>query len=442
MEDEKIEQRGEMIKNTELQKEIKNVMDSLKVEGIAKSTKDMFQTLQPAMQNMREMSLNFSSDLFLNLQCIKPVLDEILSIQKDFLSNIQLEFFRNVSKCLNKMPPDELKSLIEEVNKEKSSNKKKGRKKNSKIDKLLNDAQQKVLLGLQGPCVAMFNGTANNQLTNINTNSVSPTIDIITGNATIEKGTLKIFIDKYSELKGIRTSTLKLLDTCTMYLTKQNTYRGNIEKINTNIIIPLEQYMILCGIPLTKSSKDKTRRKVKEDLETLFHLSLEWTESSGKRIKNFSKMRICDKISILRGNINFNFSKDMAKYLTDAYIMQYPMELLKVDERNSNLYPLGRKLLLHYSMNSNRKKGTSNIISVKSLLEVCPGIPTYEEVFKLNRSVDQRIKTPFEKALDSLKFIKWEYSNPKRAPLTEEQLLSIDYKTFENLYIKFNVVGL
>ena len=51
-----------------------------------------------------------------------------------------------------------------------------------------------------------------------------------------------------------------------------------------------------------------------------------------KRIKNLSKIRICDKISILRGNINFNFSKDMAKYLTDAYIMQYPMKLLKVSK--------------------------------------------------------------------------------------------------------------
>lgn len=152
-------------------------------------------------------------------------------------------------------------------------------------------------------------------------------------------------------------------------------------------------------------------------------------------------MRICDNLAILRGNINFNFSKDMARYLTNAYIMKYPTELLKVDERNSNLYPLGRKLLLHYSMGNNRKKGTSNIISVKLLLEVCPGIPTYTEVFKLNRSIDQRIKIPFEKALDSLKFIKWEYSNSKRVPLTEEQILSIDYKTFEKLYIKFKIIG-
>lgn len=199
--------------------------------------------------------------------------------------------------------------------------------------------------------------------------------------------------------------------------------------------------MTLCGIPLTKSSKDKTRRRVKEDLETLFHMSLEWTESSGKKTKDFAKMRICDKVAIVRGNINFNFSKDMARYLTDAYIMQYPMELLKVDERNSNLYPLGRKLLLHYSINNNRKKGTSNIISVKALLEVCPDIPTYEKVMSEGRQLNQRIRIPLEKALDALKFINWEYSNSKGVPLTEEQILSTDYKTFEKLYIKFNVIG-
>lgn len=36
MEDEN-EQRSEMIKNTELQKEIKNIMDSLKIKGITKN---------------------------------------------------------------------------------------------------------------------------------------------------------------------------------------------------------------------------------------------------------------------------------------------------------------------------------------------------------------------------------------------------------------------
>ena len=57
------------------------------------------------------------------------------------------------------------------------------------------------------------------------------------------------------------------------------------------------------------------------------------------------------------------------------------------------------------------------------------------------RQLDQRIRTPLEKALDALKFINWEYSNSKGVPLTEEQILSTDYKTFEKLYIKFNVIG-
>lgn len=438
------EKNSELIPTEEIQEITRSMATSfsLQIEEITKNSKNILQDLQPAMKNIQKITSDFSSIFSLNLQYIKPVLEKIGSIQRDFFNSVQWETLQNIAKRLKEMTPEEMETLVEEVNKEETlSTKKKKSKKTSKLDKIVHDAQQKALLELKEPYIAMLNGTATNQLTNININSIPPTIDVITGNATIEQGTLKVFIDKYSELKGVRTSTLKLLDVCTMYLTNQNTYRGNNEKINTNVAIPLEQYMSLCGIPLTKPSKDKTRRKVKEDLETLFHMSLEWTESSGKKTKDFAKMRICDKIAIVRGNINFNFSKDMARYLTNAYIMQYPIELLKVDERNSNLYPLGRKLLLHYSINNNKKKGTSNIISVKALLEVCPNIPTYEKVMSEGRQLDQRIRTPLEKALDTLNFINWEYSNSKGVPLTEEQILSTDYKTFKNLYIKFNVIG-
>lgn len=70
-----------------------------------------------------------------------------------------------------------------------------------------------------------------------------------------------------------------------------------------------------------------------DKIKSFYELLISFYETNDmKRIKNLSKIRICDKISILRGNINFNFSKDMAKYLTDAYIMQYLMELLKVSK--------------------------------------------------------------------------------------------------------------
>lgn len=293
------------------------------------------------------------------------------------------------------------------------------------------------------PFTAMLNGTATNQLTNISTHSNPPIVDAITGNATIKQGALKVFIDSYNELTGgLRTSTHKLLDVCTIALTQQNNYRGKDDKLNPLVTIPLERFMELCGIPLTKPSKDKTRRKVKEDLETLYHISMEWTEASGRNTKDFAKMRVCDRIALNRGNIIFSFSLDMAKYLTNAYLMQYPMELLKVDERNPNSYHIGKKLLLHNSIDNNKRKGTANILSVKSLLEVCPDMPTYEQVLATGRQLDQRIKAPFETALNSLSsFLNWEYCNSKGVPLTEDQLQSTDYATFEKLLIKFAVIG-
>ena len=46
--------------------------------------------------------------------------------------------------------------------------------------------------------VAMLNGTATNQLTNISPRSNPPVIDAITGNATIERGSLKVFINNFT----------------------------------------------------------------------------------------------------------------------------------------------------------------------------------------------------------------------------------------------------
>lgn len=291
------------------------------------------------------------------------------------------------------------------------------------------------------PFTAMLNGSATNQLMSLNSSFIAPVIDHITGEATIENGTLKLSIAGYNELtSGFRVSTCKLFDACTIALTQANPYRGRDSELKPTVSIPLERYMELCGIPNTKTSKDKMRRKVKEDLDTLYHVSMEWTETSGKKQRDFAKMRICDKVGIMQGNITLSFSPDMARYLTNAYYMQFPYELLKVDERNANIYPLGRKLMLQNSMDNNRNRGTANIISVNSLLAVCPTIPTYEQVMSTDRAVDRRIKERLETALNALPFIHWEYSNSKGAPLTEEQLTATDYKTFSDLYVYFEVI--
>lgn len=289
--------------------------------------------------------------------------------------------------------------------------------------------------------VALLNGVATNELSRVNTQAKPPEIKPISQEAFIQQGNVKVFISRYKELTGeLKPSTHKLLDICTLALAKQNNYRGS-GPLNTAVVVPLEEYLELCGKPVTASSKKEARKKIKEDLETLFHISLEWSEPSGKKTRDFAKMRICDSIGIKNGNIMLNFTAPMASYLNSSYIMQYSTQLLQVDERNANSYPLGKKLLQHNSMENNIKKGTANIISVKSALEACPDIPTYEEVMSKARQIDQKIKAPLERALNSLPFITWEYSNSKGKPLTEEQLGSTDYKSFEKLYIHFQILG-
>lgn len=288
--------------------------------------------------------------------------------------------------------------------------------------------------------VAMLNGVATNQLAMISSRSAKIEKDKVYGYDIIKSGKLKVVIggEEFDGIatNGLRISTHKLLNVCTIALTQQNNYRGRTDRIKPQVEIPLESFMEMCGIPLTKPSKDKTRRRVAEDLETLFQIRLSWKEPRKKQTKDYDEIRLCQRKGIKNGIIFFKFSDDMAEYLTNAYIMQYPLELLKVDERNPSAYNIGLKLALQSFNTNNIRQGTADIISVKSLLAVCPEIPSYETVKEKGRQVDQRIIAPLVKALDSLP-IWWEYSNSKKEKLTKEQTDSASYSSFSDLFIHF-----
>ncbi|HFI0640025.1 TPA: hypothetical protein ACGO3K_002158 [Streptococcus suis] len=133
--------------------------------------------------------------------------------------------------------------------------------------------------------------------------------------------------------------------------------------------------------------------------------------------------------------------------MLSSYIMSFPISLFRLDERNSNAYSLGRKLALHQSINNNRKKGTNKIISVKSLLQTAPEIPSIETVRSKNGSWTERIEEKLVKSLDILvendvlEF--WNYCNSKGVELSDEQLNAFgSYFIFENLKIEFSVKGI
>ena len=290
----------------------------------------------------------------------------------------------------------------------------------------------------------MLNGTATNRLAVIG-RSAKPTRTNLLDEATIENGDLKVFIEKYSDKKSLKVGTIKLLDLLAVELAKVNHFREkDTSKIQTNVTFSLDDYMGYLGIPNPENpnARKEARKKLKEGLDTLYSIPLEWEEKSRGEVKNYTKMRICEAQGINRGIASFTFTADMANYLNQAYIMQYPLGLLAISERNPNAYPIARKLALHHSIDNNYKKGTANIISVAKLLEVAPEIPSIEAVRKVNGSWSERIRGSLEKALDALEgIVSWEYSNSNSVPLTDKQLELSDYETFIKLFVKFDIKG-
>ena len=283
----------------------------------------------------------------------------------------------------------------------------------------------------------MLNGTATNKLATIGRKTKPTRINPLADNeATIECGDFKVFIEKYSNKKSLKVGVVKLLDILAIKFAKSNHYKA--KNPNRTVTFSLDEYINLLDI---KDIKD-ARRRLKEALDILYSISLEWEEKSKGKVINYAKMRICEAQGIERGIASFTFTTRMAHYLNQSYIMQFPIELLAISERNPNAYPIARKLSLHNSIDNNIKRGTANIISVAKLLEVAPEIPNIEAVRAVNGSWSVRIKGKLEKALDAIGgILSWEYCNTKGSPLTDKQLEISDYETFIKLFIKFNIKG-
>lgn len=342
------------------------------------------------------------------------------------------EFF--VTEVAKKLPPEQRKELLSRFNIKPAATA-------ATIQNIIFDKA----------FAMVFSETVTNQLSTINTTIHKPEIDPVTGNAAVKLGNaFTLHIENYrSTGREWKVSTIKLLHICTIILTESNHYREkNPDAIKQTVSFTVSDYMKLTGKSNTKSARKEARATIRKDLDTLSNSSIDWTEKS-KRQRGSEKAYLNTPILggsygiDKHGNVIVTFSRQFAEYLVqEAYLMQYALPLLKTDERNANTYPLGCKLTLHSSIDHNIKAGTDKIISVKKALEICPNIPTYEELIaRKERHWERCIKDSLEKALDSLTFAKWEYCNAKGQPLTDEQLADNRYSSFIGLYIHFDLIG-
>jgi hypothetical protein len=257
------------------------------------------------------------------------------------------------------------------------------------------------------------------------------------GAASIIKGCAEIPIEKFDQRpSGFRVSALKLLDMLKIKFTEANKHG---EKCScSQVSLYLDEYMLFMGKRITKTGREKAKQTADEDLETLFSIRLDWSENSGKRVQ--LSTRLCTAKGITNSKILFIFTPQMASYLANAYVMQFPMKLLEVDECNPVAYYLGKKLSLHYSIRHNVESGTNDFISVACLLEYCEDvIPGYETVISGNRHTKSRIVEPFIKGLDTLTsmgIISWKLCGEKRKPFKAPEG-GISYQELIGLYIEF-----
>lgn len=197
-----------------------------------------------------------------------------------------------------------------------------------------------------------------------------------------------------------------------------------------------------------KNALDNARKSIKSDLIALQSIVFTWEEYTKNlvgdgnfdNINLFSSSRYNKKTKY----IEISFTEEIAEYLARRNtITNTPKALSKIDPRKSNVYSIGYKIYQHYDNYNNIIKGTNDRLGVKTLLKVT-NLPSYEEVQEKDRGHWQnRIKEPFENALDELVRMNllsdWRYVKAKAEELTEEEAYTItDYKTFSSLYVLFD----
>lgn len=278
-----------------------------------------------------------------------------------------------------------------------------------------------------------------------------------------EAGDYSIVIQDFSKIKGkLSVNTHKLLSTAIAEFTQINNYGKGA--INPVITIPLNQYARLLGYEIDEQKTDSpeaaakekrraaeaiksARKRIRQDLELLQAMRWTWQEKVRGKAGDFDSVILFERVSIRKGYIIMEFGRNMAEYLKQLPITQYPQSLLAIDARNETAYRLGLKMAEQYSMDNNQRRGTANRLKVSTLLAVT-GLPTMEmlqqETPDDSRHWDRRIKDPFETALDRLtgKVIRnWEYVKAKGEPLTEAEAYSIaDYYTFTGLLVQFELL--
>lgn len=294
------------------------------------------------------------------------------------------------------------------------------------------------LTGGKGGFSLIRQGTATNALTKIKATKgqkgIGAFLDGITGAAKITrktaKGNFTVSLPHFMKLEGLRTSTHQLFDALIVAFT-EGAGRSSVVKL------PFKKYMEMRGL----SDEKEARRQALADLETIFDARITLKEESkGKKGKprDFQDIRIFDaKGTIKNSVITASFGATFFNLLQTYPVMPYPPQLWRLNgNKNPNSFYFLRRITEHKNMN--KGKANEDLISVKTLLDSSPCLPSVEDVKGAGRQLGQRIIDPFIRDMDALEeSLAWSlWAKDKNGNLISESREGLDFDRFEALLVK------
>ena len=245
---------------------------------------------------------------------------------------------------------------------------------------------------------------------------------------------IEVTVSKYSETQAsIGVNVHKLLTFGIIKFTSlfDRQKLGDIYEVHFSI----DEYIRITGgdIPADRNKRRRKRNEMQKRLrrELMLLQSIRLTSTNGK---DFESINIICRTAVKSGSVTIEFFRPFAEYLLhQPKTIIHPL-LLRINARSRTAYAIGLKCVEHYRMNIRRNTSAARKLTIKYILKHSP-LPDYESVLRDGRSWTERIRLPFEKALDELVttglFLNWQYDRPASS--------IINYQTFENTMILFEI---
>ena len=256
-------------------------------------------------------------------------------------------------------------------------------------------------------------------------------------------------------------SASKLLIAGTIAFTEQVDYQkardGNIPIKDLEVVIPLTQYAKTLGIEPTKDNLDNLRKKVHKDMDELYNISIHYekrtaqpdTNKKSKRkdvgANDFIDSRVIANKAFTNGNICLTIAPDYGKYLGKSYIMNYPIDLLKISTQQSPLaYFIGNILARQNNIGAmDKNKDEFSTIGVRTIIDkaieagLLPNLEEQRKKGELKRRYIDPIEKVLDKLLDNGIITDWGYSKGKNERLTMSGTKLATFEELLNAYIFF-----